>query len=76
MYTPAVPGPSASTSAGPAAAAPTEVVTRPDPGLARGVWESKPALFYGAGALVVLGAAIYAMARAGLFRRRVKTGRP
>jgi hypothetical protein len=48
----------------------TEVVRRPEPGLARGVWEMRPAAFYVVGALVVIAAALWGAARLGLLRRR------
>jgi len=78
VYIPAVAEPSHPVSSASAPApvpGPTETVSRPDPGLARGVWETKPAIFYGAGAIVLVGALLYAASRAGLLRRRPKAGR-
>jgi hypothetical protein len=50
------------------------LVHRPDPGLARGVWEAPPWAFYAAGALVVVLALALLAARLGLFRRRPRAG--
>ncbi len=52
------------------AAAPSEVVTRPDPGLARGVWEAPAWAFWAALALVLLAAVFYLLRRLGLLRLR------
>lgn len=49
-----------------------EAVTRPDPGLARGVWETSPTALYVAGAAVVVLAALYLAFRLRLLRRRPK----
>jgi hypothetical protein len=48
----------------------TEVVRRPEPGLARGVWEMRPSAFYVAAVLIVIAAALYGAARMGWLRRR------
>ena len=63
-----------STSASVPAPAPTatEIVTRPDPGLARGAWEAPVWIFWVLLALVVLGAAAYALRRAGILRLRTR----
>ncbi len=63
------PGPSATAPADPAPT-PTETVVRPEPGLARGVWEAPPWAFWVALGLVVVVAAGYVAARAGLLKRR------
>lgn len=63
------PTPSASASAAPAPTA-TEIVHRPDPGLARGKWEAPTWAFYVAGAAAVLFALVYLGVRVGLFTRR------
>lgn len=51
---------------------PTETVTRPDPGLARGKWEAPPWAFWVALALIVIGAALYVLRRMGILR--IKSG--
>lgn len=51
---------------------PTETVTRPDPGLARGKWEAPPLAFWVALALIVIGAALYVLRRMGILR--IKSG--
>jgi len=72
VYTPAtVPDASQATSASPTEA----TAIRPDPGLARGVWETKPVVFYGLGVAVVLVGLVYAASRLGLLRRRKGSGR-
>lgn len=48
---------------------PREIVTRPDPGLARGKWEAPRGLFYGVIVLVVLGAIVVTLAKLGVFAR-------
>ena len=48
---------------------PTETVTRPDPGLARGQWEAPAWAFWLALALVVVGTAAYVLRRMGMLRR-------
>ncbi len=77
MYTARVPPlPLDATDAGSAPLAAAEVVRRPDPGLARGVWETKPALFYALGGAVVLVTAIWGIHRLGWLRRlRVRLAR-
>ena len=83
MYTAPVriQAPSAATASTPpvAASAPApaptaqETVVRPPPGLARGVWEARPWLFYVIAAAVVVAALGYALRRAGAadaWRRR------
>ena len=59
--------PSASVPAEPRA---TETVRRPDPGLARGVWEAPPSFFYILGGIVVAAAVVYALWRKGIVRFR------
>ena len=67
MYTARVlPPPLDATDAG---GLPAEMVLRPDPGLARGVWETKPALFYAVGCAVVVVTAIWGLQRLGWLRR-------
>lgn len=46
----------------------TEIVTRPEPGLARGRWEAPAWAFWVMLAVVVLGAAAYLLRRLGLVR--------
>ncbi|HVJ91356.1 MAG TPA: hypothetical protein VM580_16240 [Labilithrix sp.] len=46
----------------------TEIVTRPEPGLARGKWEAPAWAFWVILALVVLGAAAYFVRRLGVLR--------
>ncbi len=48
---------------------PTETVTRPEPGLARGVWEAPPWAFWTALAVVLVAATAYALVRAGVLQR-------
>jgi hypothetical protein len=65
-------------SAAPATAAPappsaTEIVHRPEPGIARGRWEAPTWAFYVAGAVAVLFALVYLGARIGLFERAKKS---
>ena len=52
---------------------PTETVTRPDPGLARGKWEAPAWAFWLALALVVVGTAAYVLRRMGMLRLGSKT---
>ena len=47
---------------------PTETVTRPDPGLARGTWEAPVWSFWLMLALIVVGTAVYVLRRLGLLR--------
>lgn len=58
--------PSAST---PSAAGPTELVTRPEPGLARGKWEAPRAAFYVVIVLVVVLAIVATLHKLGVFAR-------
>jgi hypothetical protein len=51
---------------------PTETVTRPDPGLARGKWEAPAWAFWLALALVVVGSTLYVLRRLG----KLRFGRP
>ena len=46
----------------------TEVVTRPEPGLARGSWEAPAWVFWVMLAVVILGAAAYMLHRLGILR--------
>ena len=59
-------------TSGPAESAPapttTEIVTRPEPGLARGKWEAPAWVFWVMLALVILGAAAYVLRRLGILR--------
>jgi hypothetical protein len=48
----------------------TEIVERPDPGIARGKWEAPPWLFWVVAAAVVLAAAAYGVVRLALARAR------
>jgi hypothetical protein len=52
----------------------TEVVTRPDPGLARGRWEAPAWVFWVLLGIVVLGAAGYLLFRMGYLTRRKAEG--
>lgn len=58
---PSLPAPSPSPSA-------TELVTRPDPGLARGRWEAPAWVFWVMLAVVLLGAGAYLLRRLGILR--------
>ena len=51
---------------------PGEVVTRPDAGLARGLWETSPSFLYVVAATLVAVAGIYLAVRLRLIRRRTK----
>ena len=53
-----------------------EIVTRPDPGLARGVWEASPVALYAGLGVVLAAATLYAAARAGLLARVIARARP
>lgn len=55
---------------------PSETVTRPDPGLARGKWEAPPWAFWLALALIVTGAALYVLRRMGRLRMPVRSAQP
>jgi hypothetical protein len=51
------------------------MVTRPEPGLARGVWEAPRWAFFAALAVIVVFAVIYALVRSGLLgSKRVRVG--
>jgi len=60
------PAGAASASAAPTA---TEIVHRPDPGLARGKWEAPTWAFYVLGAVAILFALVYLGVKIGLFAR-------
>ncbi len=47
---------------------PTETVSRPDPGLARGKWEAPPWAFWLALALIVVGTTLYVLRRMSMLR--------
>ena len=47
---------------------PTETVTRPEPGLARGKWEAPPWAFWVALAVVLAGTTLYVLRRLGMLR--------
>ncbi|MDB4939236.1 MAG: hypothetical protein JWP87_6208 [Labilithrix sp.] len=47
---------------------PTETVTRPDPGLARGKWEAPAWAFWVALAVIVVGTTLYVLRRLGMLR--------
>jgi hypothetical protein len=47
---------------------PTETVTRPDPGLARGKWEAPPWAFWLMLAVLLVGTALYVLRRMGKLR--------
>ncbi len=51
----------------------TEIVTRPDPGLARGKWEAPAWVFWTILALVIVSAAAYVLHRAGVFTFKKKS---
>jgi len=51
---------------------PTEIVARPDPGLARGKWEAPPWVFWAFLALVVLGSVAYLLRRLGILKLKGK----
>ncbi len=60
-----------STSAAPApppAPTATEIVKRPDPGIARGKWEAPQWIFWAALAVIVIGGAVYLLRRLGMLR--------
>lgn len=62
-----VPAPPASAVGAPEA---TEVVTRPEPGLARGAWEAPAWAFWAMLAVFSLAATLYLLRRLGLLRLR------
>ena len=47
---------------------PTETVTRPDPGLARGKWEAPPWAFWLMLAVLLVGTTLYVLRRMGMLR--------
>lgn len=49
-------------------AAPAEMVARPEPGLARGVWEAPPWAFWAVLGVVLVGSILYVLHRAGVIR--------
>jgi hypothetical protein len=51
---------------------PTETVTRPDPGLARGKWEAPAWAFWLALALIVAFTTVYVLRRMGMLKLRTK----
>lgn len=51
---------------------PTETVTRPDPGLARGKWEAPAWAFWVVLAVVVVGGALYLLRRLGMLKLPTK----
>jgi hypothetical protein len=53
---------------------PTETVTRPDPGLARGKWEAPAWAFWLALALIAIGTTAYVLRRMGMLRFGAKAG--
>lgn len=61
--------PSSAPSVAPVA---TEIVTRPEPGLARGAWEAPAWAFWVMLAVVILGAAAYVLHRLGILRVRTR----
>lgn len=63
------PAPSAGAPSVPADNGPTEIVTRPDPGIARGKWEAPRAAFFVVIALVVVFAILLVLKRAGVLKR-------
>lgn len=68
MHAPALANaPNAADGAAPTASA-TELVTRPEPGLARGRWEAPAWMFWLVLVLVVTGAALYVLLRTGVLR--------
>lgn len=50
----------------------TEVVERPDPGLARGKWEAPAWVFWAMLGVVLVGAGVYVLRRMGLLNRAPK----
>lgn len=57
-----------SAPSGPAAPTATELVTRPDPGVARGRWEAPVWLFWVMLAVVLLATTAYVLRRMGILR--------
>jgi len=60
---------SAPSASAASATGPTELVTRPDPGLARGKWEAPRAAFYVVVVLVVVLAIVATLHKLGVFAR-------
>ena len=54
---------------------PTETVTRPDPGIARGKWEAPAWAFWLALALLAIGTTAYVLRRFGMLRFGSKSGK-
>lgn len=54
---------------------PSETVTRPDPGLARGNWEAPAWAFWVALAVIVAGSTLYVLRRMGRLRMPVRTAK-
>lgn len=82
-----MPAPLPSLSAAPTPTEATEIVTRPEPGLARGRWEAPAWAFWAMLAVILSAALAYLLHRAGWLRRsrgdvalprstRAKLGRP
>jgi hypothetical protein len=61
--------PSSSRPAGESAPEATELVTRPDPGLARGKWEASPWMFWAMLGAILVGALTYTLRRMGFLSR-------
>lgn len=79
--TPAVPSHRVLPSARPAESAPpaptsTEIVTRPEPGLARGKWEAPAWVFWVILAVVALGSLGYLLYRMGVLRAKKNVDLP
>jgi len=55
---------------------PSETVTRPDPGLARGKWEAPAWAFWVALAVIVAGTTLYVLRRAGRLRMPARSPTP
>jgi hypothetical protein len=54
---------------------PTETVTRPDPGLARGKWEAPAWAFWLALAVIAVGTTVYVLRRMGMLRFGAKAAK-
>lgn len=55
---------------------PTETVTRPDPGLARGKWEAPAWAFWVALAVVLVGTTLYVLRRTGILKLKSGSSEP
>ncbi len=55
---------------------PSETVTRPDPGLARGKWEAPAWAFWVTLAVIVAGSTLYVLRRMGRLRMPVRAAKP